>query len=238
MPGSSGRRRPPTTPQRREIRSSRLPAGGLDSGADRLAHTLAHLGNLHFASLSVASGSRAPDPLRPNSKIAIMPGGEYCTYHPPGEPGDHIFTQGIQCHRAPPCGHAGSEGVAARLPYALYAPLLDSSKMSDVAYNVFGGYALTISGHSVTRKVLPNVSRGALDESSTGLVDNVMRLVRRHEAFLCLGTVPDAAPGDVAHATPPAGRPALLRGPTGIYCERDWLDIRHYCLAGASPYGV
>lgn len=235
MPGNSGRRRPPSAPWCRGSQSRRLPADCLDGGPDRLEHTLAHIGSLHLASLSAASGSPAPDPLRPNSMVAIMPGGEYCTYYPPGIPGDHVFPQDIQCHNAPPRGHAGSGDGATSLPYALYAPRLPSPMMNDVAYNVFGGYALTIFGRSVTQKALPNVPRDAVDASPTGLADSVMRLVREYEDSMFRGTAPSASPGDTARAAPPVSCPALLRGPTGIYCERDCLGVQHYCLAGADP---
>lgn len=232
MPGSSDRRRPPPTP-RRISRDHSPPPDSPEHNADRLWDTLVHLGDLHFASLSAESGSPVPDPLRPKSKVAIMPDGKYCTHYPPDVCPFETFPMDIRIYPAPSRERASFSGGAAGLPYAPQPP-----KIRDIAYDVFTGHTLSISGHSVPAGRLSTVPRNALDAGSTGFADSVMRLVRGYEDFLCPGTPLDVGSGDASNATSPAGFSAPHRGPTGIYCERDGFGIRHYCVARAGTAGM
>jgi len=196
-------------------------AGGAEQA--RLAGTLAHVCGLHLEGVA-----KSPDghdaPLRPNSKIAIMPSGDYWAHYPSGMPGDHIMPGELRFFSAPP-PMAGPPGGEPCPPCPLRALSMEGDNAGDVVVSMFGGHALKLMGQRVTAARLA-VPRGALDAGPAGFAGHVMRLVVAHETRVCSGE-----PGGPRAA----GRRVLLRGPTAIYCGRDELGIRHYCAAGSEP---
>lgn len=157
-----------------------------DADRARLAGTLAHVCGLHLD--SVAKGpDRSDDPLRPHSKIAFMPAGDYCTYYPQTIPGDRIISWDVRARAAPAPspGHAVQPGGAAGTPPALQARSLDLPRPAAVAANVFGSRTLRL-GESGVRARTACVPREILDAGPAGLVDAVMRIVCEREDGLCL----------------------------------------------------
>lgn len=188
---AGSRRRPPRSPRRgrrNHVLSAHEPPAGRG-----LWHTLAHLCALR-AGTADSPGGRQKDPLRPNSKIAIMPGGEYCTYYPPGIPGDHILQSDIRCRPAPAPGQDCLPGGGGDPPCACRTLHLDLPKPASVAYGLFGNPNLLLpspdgdSRYRIETDRIP-VPRSVLDDDCMGLARHVMRIVVEDEARLCLNAL-------------------------------------------------
>lgn len=174
--------------------------------AGRLALTLAHVCGQH---------DRAPgaggDPLRPGSKVAIMPTGEYCTYSQGGQPDPSEIALCTRAFRAPPAGGAGPPGGGDGPPCALRLRFLHLPRPAEVAICLFRHPKLTLHGYALRTKKIA-IPRGVLDAGGMGLARGVLRIVREDERRVCLEELGRMEP----RGRLPDERPPRLEGLLGL----------------------
>lgn len=176
---------------------------------NRLGRTLAHVCDRHFEAVAKDPGG-AGDPLRPHSKIAIMPTGEYCAYAPRGRPDQYAIPLCTRAFAAPPARRAGPPGGEAGWPCALRLRFLDLPGPKTVAAMLFAKPCLTLRDCYHIRAGEVTFPRDVLDAGRMGLASRVLRIVREDECRMCLGALERLEPVGRLPAGGPPGLGSLL----------------------------
>lgn len=175
-----------------------LPEQDPHPSADRLWDALAHI---------FGPRGGAPDPLRPGSRVAIMPTGEYCMYIPRGQYDPDEIALCTHAFPAPPPRQDAPPGGA---PCALDMRNMTLPKPTDVAVGLFRLPNLRLPvpdwdrEFDISTSKIP-VPRSVLDGGGMELARRVMRIVCEDEGRQCLEVL-----GCMEHADwrPGAGSPA------------------------------
>lgn len=175
----------------------------------RLERTLAHICDRHLEAVAKDPGGSG-DPLRPHSKIAIMPTGEYCAYAPRGRPDQYAIPLCMRAFPAPPARGAVSSVGGQGRPCALRLRSLDLPRLLEVAAMLFRKPCLTLRDRYHIRAGKVTLPRDVLGAGRMGLASRVLRIVREDECRMCLGALERLEPVGRLPAGKPPGLSSLL----------------------------